>query len=250
MHQRGVCGEGGRLLLHGRIDNHLGEVRWSRGTRSRRGRKALLQERVRLLLAHALTPARQRRALERKLVAKELLAAEELIIRIIQPALAQDFIGEIVRVLQDRQARHEPCGKRRLTRPVRINGAEALLQKIPVDRARKFHERAIHIGDLVEPCLEQIILPAVPPLPRSHRITLRCIATAKRITPKAPDQFARKTIHSAKKPANPMPRIGQNHVPIQRLVETSRATKDGADSVARPDHQRPVRFQPSRLAPS
>jgi hypothetical protein len=35
-----------------------------------------LQERVRLLLAHALTPARQRRALEGKLVAKELLAAE------------------------------------------------------------------------------------------------------------------------------------------------------------------------------
>src|SRR5262249_27945892 len=25
---------------------------------------------------------------------------------------------------------------------------------------------------------------------------------------------------------------------------------DGADSVARPDHERPVRFQPSRLAPS
>src|SRR5207302_5194631 len=83
-------------------------------------------------------------------------------------------------------------------RPVRITGAEAILQKIPVDRARKFHERAIHIGDLVEPRLEQIILPVIPPLPRSHRITLRCIATAKRITPKAPDQFARKPIHSAK----------------------------------------------------
>ena len=224
MHQPGVCGEGDRLLLHGRIDNHLGEVRWSRSARSRRDRKALLQERVRLLLAHALTPARQRRALERKLVAKELLAAEELIVRIIQPALAQDFIGEIVRVLQDRQARHEPCGKRRLTRPVRINGAEALLQKIPVDRARKFHERAIHSDDLVEPCLEQIILPAVPPLHRSHRITLRCIATAKRITPKAPDQFARKPIHKPLNPANPMPRIRQNPMPIQRLVETSRAT--------------------------
>lgn len=226
MHQPGVCGEGDRLLLHGRIDNHLGEVRWSRGARSRRDRKALLQERVRLLLAHALTPARQRRALERKLVAKELLAAEELIVRIIQPALAQDFIGEIVRVLQDRQARHEPCGKRRLTRPVRINGAEALLQKIPVDRARKFHERAIHSDDLVEPCLEQIILPAVPPLHRSHRITLRCIATAKRITPKAPDQFARKPIHKPLNPANPMPRIRQNPMPIQRLVETSRATRE------------------------
>src|SRR4029077_8818176 len=67
-----------------------------------------------------------------------------------------------------------------------------------VDRARKFHERAIHSDDLIEPCPEQIILAALPPLPRSHRITLRCIATAKRITPKAPDQFARKPIHSAK----------------------------------------------------
>src|SRR4029077_20721747 len=88
MHQPGVRGISNRLLLHGRIDNHLGEVRWSRGARSRRDRKALLQERVRLLLAHALTPARQRRALEGKLVAKELLAAEELIIRI-YPASAR-----------------------------------------------------------------------------------------------------------------------------------------------------------------
>jgi hypothetical protein len=198
MHQPGVCGEGDRLLLHGRSDNHLGEVRWSRGARSRRDRKALLQERARLLLAHALTPARQRRALERKLVAKELLAAEELIVRIIQPALAQDFIGEIVRVLQDRQARHAPCGKRRLTRPVRINGAEALLQKIPVDRARKFHERAIPIGDLVEPCLEQIILPAVPPLPRSHRNHPPLHRHSEENHAKsARSIFARKPIHSA-----------------------------------------------------
>ena len=43
MHQLGVCGEGDRLLLHGRIDDHLGEVRWLRRAGSRSDRKALLQ---------------------------------------------------------------------------------------------------------------------------------------------------------------------------------------------------------------
>ncbi len=99
-----------------------------------------------------------------KLVTKELLAAEGLTIRIIQPALAQDFIGEIIHMLQDRQARHESRGKRRLasviryqdhsSRPVRINGAEDLFQEIPVDCASKFRKRTIHIDDLIEPRLE------------------------------------------------------------------------------------------------
>jgi len=35
---------------------------------------------------------------------KELLAAEVLIIRVLDPALAQGLIGEIVTVLEDRQA--------------------------------------------------------------------------------------------------------------------------------------------------
>ena len=41
--------------------------------------QALLDQRDELLLAHALAPARQRRAVERQLVTEELLAAEQLI---------------------------------------------------------------------------------------------------------------------------------------------------------------------------
>src|SRR4051795_7980269 len=36
----------------------------------------------------ALAPARQRRAVERKLMAEELLAAEQLVVRVLDPALA------------------------------------------------------------------------------------------------------------------------------------------------------------------
>jgi hypothetical protein len=49
-----------------------------------------------------LAPARQRGALERQFVLEELLTAEELIIRVLDPALAQDLVGEVVGVLEDR----------------------------------------------------------------------------------------------------------------------------------------------------
>ena len=37
---------------------------------------------------------------------EELLAAEELIVGVLDPALAQNLIGEVVTVLEDRQSRH------------------------------------------------------------------------------------------------------------------------------------------------
>src|SRR5271155_4336250 len=51
--------------------------------------------------SHPLAPARQRRAVERQLVLEELLAAEQLVIGILDPAGAQILVGEIVQVLED-----------------------------------------------------------------------------------------------------------------------------------------------------
>ncbi len=51
------------------------------------------------------TPARHRRAVEHQSVLEELLAAEQLIIRVLDPALAQNLVGEVVHMLEDRQ----PC---------------------------------------------------------------------------------------------------------------------------------------------
>ena len=39
-------------------------------------------------------------------VLEELLAAEELVIGVLHPALAQDLVGEVVSVLEDRKPRH------------------------------------------------------------------------------------------------------------------------------------------------
>ena len=95
------------LGLHRGVDNDAVEI----GRLDRLGpggnRQALLEQRLQLLLAHALAPARQRGAIEHQAVLEELLAAEELVIGVLYPALAQDLIGEVVGVLEDRQSRHQ-----------------------------------------------------------------------------------------------------------------------------------------------
>jgi hypothetical protein len=47
---------------------------------------------------------------------------------------------------------------------VRIEGAEPLLEKAPVDRPAELRKRVVRVDDLVETGLEEIVLPAVPPL--------------------------------------------------------------------------------------
>jgi len=62
--------------------------------------------------AETPTPAAQRRAAEIKLMAKDLLAAEILEIRVLEPAFTKRSVGERVHVLEDEQARHEAGRKR------------------------------------------------------------------------------------------------------------------------------------------
>jgi hypothetical protein len=66
-----------------------------------RHRQALLDQRRQLLFAQPLTPMRQRRTLERQSVAETQFAAEELVIRVLQPARAQNLVRQVVHVLQD-----------------------------------------------------------------------------------------------------------------------------------------------------
>src|SRR5450432_1027243 len=148
--------------------------------------QALLDQGDELLLAHALTPARQRRAVERQSVPEELLAAEQLIIRVLDPALAQNFVGEVVHMLEDRQTRHKPRRQGRMARSVRIDRAEPLLQKAPIDRERQLRQRMLQIDDLIEPRPEQIVLAAIAPLPWPHRITLHRADGGRESRPRPP----------------------------------------------------------------
>jgi hypothetical protein len=147
--QPGIGREHDRLRLDRRVDHHAREVLGSQRLGPRGGRQALLDQRQELLLAHALAPARQRRAVEHQPVLEELLAAEELEIGVLHPALAQRLIGEVVGVLEDRQSRHQPRRQRRMAGLVAVGGAELLFQEAPVDRLGELHQRMIEIDDLV-----------------------------------------------------------------------------------------------------
>jgi hypothetical protein len=115
-----------------------------------------------------LPPPRDRGAVERQLVAKKLLAAKQLIIGVLEPARAQDLVGEIVHRLQDREPCHQPRGQRRMPAPVAISGAELVLQKAPIDQPPELRQRVVHVHDLIEPRREHVVLPASPLVPRTH----------------------------------------------------------------------------------
>ena len=99
-------------------------------------RQALLDERQKLLLAQALTPARQRRALEGQPVLEALLAAEELVVGVLKPARAQRLVRQIVHVLEDQQPSHQPARQRRLSAAGAAHRAETTVEKAPVDLPR------------------------------------------------------------------------------------------------------------------
>ena len=224
-----------RLFLHRRVDDHVGEIGDAQRLRLHRDGKALLHQRVETLLAHALAPARDRRAVERQFVAEELLAAEELEVGVLDPARAQRLVGQIVRVLEDRQPRHQPRRQRRLAGYVGIGRAAALLDEAPVDQAREADEFVVEIEDLVETGAEHVRLPGLGLLRRQHdRLPgsrpmhaerESCFGASREEARQVLQDFC--TAHAAKScntnpaetPAKPMP--------DQRLRAISRTTRRG-----------------------
>ncbi len=65
--------------------------------------QALLQQGDQLLLAHPLPPPGHRGSFERQLLAEEFFAAEQLVIGVLQPPLAQHLVGQLVHVLESGQ---------------------------------------------------------------------------------------------------------------------------------------------------
>src|ERR1700722_3970149 len=83
-----------------------------------------------------------------------------------------------------------------------MDRAELLSQKAPVDRPRQLSQRVAQVGNLTEPCLEQIALSVIAPLPRPHRSTPPSSRWKKRITPASayrPLQAFIKTIRLARR---------------------------------------------------
>jgi len=88
----GIGGEHHVLGLHRGIDDHPRQLRRLDRLCLDGDRQAFLKQRLQPLLAHPVAPARQRRAIEHQPVLEELLAAEILVIGVLDPALAQNLI--------------------------------------------------------------------------------------------------------------------------------------------------------------
>src|ERR1700730_17004236 len=149
---------------------------------SDRHSQALLQQRLQPLLAHPMAPVGHRGAIERQPVLEELLPAEVLVIRVLDPQFTQHLGAEVVGVLENRKPRHQPRRQRRPAAAIGIYRAEFLFQKCPVDRPRQLHQRVVHVDYLIEPRPKQILLAALPSLPWPHRNPSARSHQTKRIT--------------------------------------------------------------------
>src|SRR6476646_2616841 len=158
---------------------------------------------------------------------EELLPTKELEIGILDPAVTQRLIAQVVHVLEKRQACHQPRRQRRAAGAIRIDRSELHLQKPPIDRARKLYQRMRQINDPIQPGAEQILLPgscrsrgrlAYPPsiISRARNHSLRFEGIAKSICKKT----AAQPLNSGK--SRCLKRL--NHPSRQMLGNTSRAT--------------------------
>ncbi len=186
----GRMGDG--LRLHRRIDDDALEIPGLDRAGLVRDRQALLDQRDELSLAEALAPTRQRRAVEGQLVAEAQLAAEVLVIGVLDPARAQRLVREVVRVLQDEESGHQPRRQTGLAWSCLTDRGKAPIEEAPVDLRRQPRQRMVQIDDLFQRRPQQVLLPVVP---RSrHRPSPRRKPCAQRITtrPKTESQNARK----------------------------------------------------------
>ena len=83
-------------------------------------------------------------------MAEAQLAAEELVIGVLQPARAQHLVRQVVHVLQDQQPGHQPGRQARLARTRRADAGKAPIEKPPIDLARQSHQRMVRIDDFFQ----------------------------------------------------------------------------------------------------
>jgi len=106
-------------------------------------------------------------------MAEEFFAAEQLVVGVLQPPLAQHVVGQIVHVFEDGEPRHQSRRQWWAARPIRVNGPQPLLQELPIDAAGQLRQRMREIDDLIEPRPEKVLLAALVSLRRSHRCSSR-----------------------------------------------------------------------------
>ena len=157
-----------RLRLNRGVDHHPFEIPGRQRPGLVRDRQALLEQGDQLLFAQPLAPMRQRRAVERQPVAEAQFAAEELVIRVPQPARTEHLVRQVVHVIQDEQPRHQPGRQRRLPHTRCAYAGKTAVEKLPIDLPRQPHQRVPQVDDVLERRPQQILLTIVPWL--CHRV--------------------------------------------------------------------------------
>ena len=120
------------------------------------------------LVAEALAPMAQVRALVRERMLEKLLPGEVLEIRIVDPAIAHLFVGQGEDVFEKQQPDHEAALDAGPTL-LAVKRRDLAIEPVPVDALGKLHQLVLHVDDLIEPRPEQIARPRRCPLPRPHR---------------------------------------------------------------------------------
>ena len=191
--------------------------------------RTLLQQRLQPFFAHAIAPVGHRGTIERQPVLEKLLAAEVLVIGVLDPPLAHGLVAEVVGVFENGEPRHQPRRQRRLAGAILVNLAEFLFQKSPVDRPRQLRQRMIDVDDLIEPRTKHILLAGLPSLPWPHQILHASLPPAGEsrleIRGNSHREFARKSMWKLQFPAIPVAGISPFPVPDQALQDISRSTK-------------------------
>src|SRR5450432_524008 len=99
---------------------------------------------------------------------EKLLAAEVLVIGVLDPALAQRLIRQVIGVLEDGQPGHQSGRQRRMAGIIRVDLPEATFQEAPIHRPRQRDQWMLQVDDLIEPGAKQILFTRLSSFPWPH----------------------------------------------------------------------------------
>lgn len=151
-----------RLRLHGGVHADTFEAARLHCTRRHRRLHGHREQQLHALRADALAPARERARIDRQPVLQIVEAAEELPIRVLDPALAQLLVREVVGVLEIAETDHQPCRFAGTTGGLVIERPERGLETLPLDQSRQTQQRMPEVQLVGQSCAKQVVgVPAV-----------------------------------------------------------------------------------------
>ena len=165
--QLGIGRERDVLGLHCGVDGDARQLPGAQRATVVRHPQRLGQQQLELI-AQALAPVAQPRALVRELVLEELLAGKELEVRVVDPALADLLIRQPVDMLQEQQADHEARRHRR-TALLGKQRRDLVVNPRPVELPRQLHQLVPAVDNLIQSRAVQVQFVARHDLLGAHR---------------------------------------------------------------------------------